>query len=260
MATIKFTSPLTKYASKNPWFFDKKYFEDIPPIPGVYIVGVKIPVNGQGEKFCPLYIGTYKENIKTRIRGHWDENNTNIVQGALNSYKELFDLELDPSLFYEDIELWNQLWKGKNNTNTNKVNLFNEISINGNNSLIWFPDELFFQTYLKNAHVHLNPASNWHNNTVNPSILTNVNLKNKIVKVKNVITSKFWFAYAEVNDNTALTLIEANVNLKLRNSLRLPTYAKSNNPRENINIDLSDIQDELVNMTSAKFTSPLILK
>ncbi len=66
MATIEFTTnlPLSRNPiCPKPWQFDPKYFDSIPDEAGVYIVGVKINVDGQGEKFCPLYVGI-KNNIR----------------------------------------------------------------------------------------------------------------------------------------------------------------------------------------------------
>jgi hypothetical protein len=205
-----------------------------------------------------LYIGTAK-NLKNRIEGHWDTKNTNVARGALNSFKELFDLELDPALFYPDIELWNQHWGDLKKSERKTSTLFDSINQKGNNTLIWFPDPLFFQTYLKNLTTNINPASNWHNNTITPCSLHFGTLNTKIRNVKEVITSKFYYSYAEIEDKILLTTIEANVNSKLRTNLKLPTYAKSSNSFVNIGIDLSSIQEVLVIMTGKPFNSPLII-
>ena len=96
MTSIKFITNLPLNTENNtPWLFDKKHLDDIPDKPGVYIAGVKIQVNGQGEKFCPLYVGIRKE-LNKRIKEHWVPN------GYLNGKKELFDLTIDINKVYID--------------------------------------------------------------------------------------------------------------------------------------------------------------
>jgi hypothetical protein len=210
MSTIKFTTPLTKYESKNPWVFDKKYFDEIPPnTAGAYIVGVKIPVNGQGEKFCPLYVGI-RDNLKKRIIGHRKSNNS---AGELNTNKELFDfIDFQPAQFYDDIKKFDEIYIRSNLTRSSehKKKVFNIISNKPfNNSLIWFPDSDFFDNYLKvNSSTFGIPGkkNNGHKKSINDSedldtisTLNASKLKNKIEKIKSNIEDKFYFSYVTID-------------------------------------------------------------
>ncbi len=150
---MKLQTNLIKTGSN--WQFDKKYFRGIPEkTKGVYIVGVQKETKF-GEKFCPLYVGTHKSDLAVRIEGHWDKDNTETVRGSLNSFKEIFDLTLSPKEFYKGIEIWNNEWKGKKfRKKTDRINqlkrFLNLVKKNGFNSLLWFPNEIFFQSYFSN--------------------------------------------------------------------------------------------------------------
>lgn len=274
MATIKFTTNLPLNSDPNwskPWLFDPKYFDSIPDKPGVYIVGVKIPVfdpkqfeeKGEQinkvEKFCPLYVGTHKNSLRSRIKGHWDRENKDTIVGTLNSFKELFDLSLSPNKFYKGIEIWNKEWKHKKNSVENLNNLFSEIKEHGHKSLIWFPDMLFFDHYLSSGGNHISPISNWHNNTAikndNFLKLSKTTLLKKINDAKDKISNKYWYAYSVVDkdDKNLLSEIEANANIKLQ-GYGVWTYAYSKkNIRNCFDIDLTAIKDDLVNMTGKPF-------
>ena len=54
-------------------------FKMIPPVPGVYIYGICIPITNNDvtqDKFCPLYVGTAK-SLQKRISDHYNEEKTN---------------------------------------------------------------------------------------------------------------------------------------------------------------------------------------
>ncbi|MFQ3579980.1 MAG: hypothetical protein SNJ71_07575 [Bacteroidales bacterium] len=307
MATIKFTTNLPLNSDPNwskPWLFDPKYFDSIPDKPGVYIVGVKIPVsdppqlfdssgnpikNSEAvEKFCPLYVGI-KKNIRERLIDHHNWN------GYLNGKKELFDLEQSICNVYEDIFLWNKHWdKESKHSNINvKTELYSEIA-KENNTLIWFPHESFFNHYLKLSQSQYVEHTGHFGSVGDGKDLDTIktkessNLKEKIITIKKIIFNQYWYAYVKLDDIVQQVLKDenhklfsiaksynetkyyGNGNVKgegrklcenfesltkelLSKKLNIHTYATSGNCHGFFQIDLTDIKDDLVNMTGKPF-------
>lgn len=250
---MKLETNLIKTGSN--WQFDKKHFRGIPKkSKGVYIVGV-LKETEIGEKFCPLYVGTHKSDLAGRIEGHWDKDNTETVRGSLNSFKEIFDLSLSPDQFYKGIEIWNKEWKGKRfKDESKKMNqlrhFFQEVQILGYNSLLWFPNENFFQSYFSNPNINYSPKLNHHTSTLLPNdlydeLVKETQLMSKIIKTKNIISDKFWYYYITVEEDIKLEELEAYVNHSLIQKYGIYTYAKSNNPKLDFNIDWSDFEKEI---------------
>jgi hypothetical protein len=265
METIKFENPLGDYSTNTPWKFDEKYFNKIPPnTPGVYIVGVKIPVNGQGEKFCPLYVGI-SLNIKKRLNEHYLNEKEVRTSGYLNSCQELFDIREKPHLFYNDIEIMEKfILRGphtKKEQEFMKPFVFKIIKnkkYGGNNTLIWFPDSRFFDNYLELTE----GTSKYPNSEANHSAsikkdggdLTNIKvksskkLKKRIIDVKDTIEKKFYFVYSQIKKESYETSA-AEIEFNIKNELKLKgihTYGDAKG-KTSINICFDDIL-ELVNM------------
>ncbi len=296
MATIKFTTNLPLSSDPTcpkPWVFDPKHFNSIPDEPGVYIVGVKIEVNDPAqkfdkksnpvlqtnkiEKFCPLIVGETK-NLRNRITAHWSGKGSS----SLNGYKELFDLNLSPNKFYDDIQYFDENYIMSHNTtdNVHKLNVFKYIKGSLNNSLIWFPDPNFFDNYLSTPRAR--KRSNYPDG--NFGHLTNicgkkclygdtnadaVLLKNLIDSVKNKISVRFFYVYAncdiDFSINNNRKNVEAYTKYKMNEILRISTYAGINGTGNSIwrnllfgkptgiDVDLTAIKDDLVNMTGKAF-------
>ncbi len=315
METIKFTSPLIKYASKNPWYFDEKYFDDIPPIPGVYIVGVKIPVIGQEEKFCPLYVGI-SNNLQSRLKEHHNNKIITKTGGYLNSRKDLFDIVNEPiQNVYSDIEIFNQFKNNKNLYDPYNLSSFDAVKIN-HNSLIWYPDAHFFDNYLNVQKLSEYPLKDGRLDNVGhfesirsggdldsihkkDSACGADGLKIKILEVKNKIENNFYFIYAtldsistELSKDENAELFQDAVDYRKNKIYSIPgnkengvkrqkgpgmricekvesttkealkgigihTYGAVSVKNGVLNIDLSDIQNDLVNMTGAPFINLL---
>jgi hypothetical protein len=233
--------------------------------PGVYIVGVKIAIDNQGEKFCPLIVGEAK-SLKNRIMGHRDPNNTDAMRGELNSFKELFNFNVlinNPAFFYDDIRIWDEEWISKYHTKrTDLETLCKNVKAN-HNSLVWFPNPVFYDVYLEAvSNIDINVNLNRHNATFQKrkNLLDVPTIKAKelidlITKVKSQIFDNYFFAYACSADNTNQDIdfsnkliretIEDNTKTKLK-SIGIHTYAKDKNSDVMFFIDLLAIQEDLV--------------
>lgn len=291
MPTINFTTNLLPFQNRNSWAFHPNFFEGkdkngnqitnpVPNGPGVYIVGVKIPVQGQGEKFCPLYVGIQK-NLRTKIEGHRNPANRDTRTGELNSFKEIFDLcNFDIRTIYNEMCTYDQLNKGKRS----HLKLFQNL-----NTLIWFNNSTFFNyKLLVNNSVYISGSG--HKTSINTGgdldligSKKSLVLKNKIINVKSLYSQYYYYCYCELdqivksvleeNENPLTSLcqeheitkywevgkdnrpgkticekIEGLVKNKLQ-TIGIYTTAKALKTPPNFNIDLSKIQTELVNMT-----------
>jgi hypothetical protein len=245
MGEIKFESKLID-KQKGEWKFNKEYFYDVPENKGVYIIGIKTSVSKEEkakkeECFCPFYVGTYT-NLRYRISGHWDIENTETIRGSLNSFKELFDVEVledNASLFYKDIKIWDEGWSGVHHSKRiNLSKLCNKVKKNGN-SLIWFPDPKFFDVYLNEvSNVNVNVKTNRHIATIeNRTNLSSLkkdsanNLIEKIKKTREAIKNKYYYCYYSVLENDVkIEEIESAVKASLQDQYGIYTYAKANKP------------------------------
>ena len=123
MATVKFIDPAKTKGANGKLQYDlnnRADFSNVPNVPGVYIVGVKIEVKGQGEKFCPLYVGI-RNNLQNRMREH--QGNC-ISGGYLNTVKDLFDIKQPIDHVYSDIEIFNMTQKKKSPYHKNNLKAF----------------------------------------------------------------------------------------------------------------------------------------
>lgn len=265
MKTIKFRSNLPISQSiKAAWKFGDHHFKDIPNTPGIYIVGVKIFVSGQGEVFCPLYVGI-RNNLNSRIKAHWK------VKGYLNGQKELFDLKMSMNKVYKEIELYNEIWMNSQKKVTDKLALAKKLK-----TLIWFNSPLFFDRYLglSNGTSSYVDSKYWHQGTLEkdlPFLKKNYpnfgkeidELTNRIVETKKIISEQYYYVFHEFiatddykSIKPELELIEAATKKELE-SRGLFTYghvsgagAKSSiDFSKEYKIDLSEIESILLKLT-----------
>jgi len=272
----------------SPWLFDANYLKKLPKVPGVYVYGIKVNINGI-DKFMPLYVGI-RNDIKSRLTYHYEQN------GILgNGRKELFDIlsihsTADAIRISNDIGVYNSL------SGLNPLRI-------GISSLIWFGNPIFFDLKLKlPAGTSKFRSGEGHQSSVKIGgdldlIGTNnsANLKSQIQGVKNLYTDKFYHAFitldsivAEIlkdsqhpqfenavnyNKNKQYTinrkngpgkdlceLIENTLKNRLSN-ISINTSAKSTGKMLPIadTFDLSFIQNDLINLTGKPFINPLIL-
>lgn len=264
MKTIKFRSNLPfSQSNKAGWKFEDHYIRDIPKTPGIYIVGVKIFVSGQGEVFCPLYVGI-RNNLQSRIKAHWKLN------GYLNGKKELFDLKKSMKEVYKEIELYNKIWINSQKKSNDKMALGKKL-----NTLIWFNSAVFFDSLLdlpigSSSYVD---SKYWHQGTLDkdlpllknnfPNSVKKIDqLTNRIVETKKTISEQYYYVFHEFiatddykSIKPELELIEAATKKELENR-GLFTYghvsgagAKSTvDFSKEYRIDLSEIESSLIKL------------
>lgn len=235
-------------------------FNNVPASPGVYIVGVKIEINDFGgngvRKFCPLYVGEATD-LRNRISAHRRRTG-----GYLNQRKELFDFCNNPiSEVYKDIRLWNiNHWNFS--ARGNKLLLYNAIGAS-NNSMIYFNCNTFFDFYLGNpAGTSGYVAGAWHIGAIADlgalGTAAAIDLIAKINTVKNLIDTNFYFAYW-VETNPYDRLIIEGATKKALEKIEISTYSDARYFPGSYDVDLSNIQKDLINLTGAPFEAPLII-
>lgn len=264
MKTITFSSnlPMNGNSNNSKWNFDPTNFKGIPKSAGVYIVGIKKQVPGQGEVFCPLYVGI-RDNLQSRIKGHWKLN------GYLNGKKELFDLTLNMNNVYRDVENYNLKWINASKTIESKL------ALSKIDSLIWFNSPLFFDSYLglPIGSSQYRDSNDWHKGTLDNDLTilgskfpkktkAIQQLKQKIVQTKELISENYFYAYYEhafigdYRDEVAeLQRIEAATKFALEHH-GIHTYGHISGSAKKSNADFSkDYLIDFSNISSCLFQS-----
>ncbi len=267
---VQFESPKTALDSNGDkrWNdgFDPTKSEDlnlIPNEPGVYILGVKLFLNGI-DTFFPLYVGE-ASNLKVRLIKHYKERSTK----NSNSTKEIFDLSnilTNYKDLYEALKAYNDLW------------IFNSIKIGGSKKKhkMYCNDKiekflLYFQcsSYL-NFYLNLDvKTSCWkdmnHKDFYNYVSFLKTSTAKKIVNrytlTKDCVKDNFYFSYCKLpNTSQAQRQVEeAQTKYYLEQLYTIYTssdvtnngkteweYLKNNKPK-NTKIDFSKIDNLLIN-------------
>lgn len=258
---LNFFEPLREYTEKG---YQKKS--------GVYIIGVLI-----NEKFCPLRVGQALDDLYHRVRNeHWLCGV--VKRGGLNSFEELFDLLLDPTQFYEGIRIWNNVWCGKSSRERFQE-LFQKIKTGGNDSLIWFNCCEFFDHYIGKPGVSKYVDGTGHDASLifdlpqiarnNQSIANDTNkLIDRIKNTKQLIKDNFYYAYWDANSFEGFSQMVKKVQKALLRSvegatkkaletIEIYTYSHDEAFNGQFTIDLSLIQEILINNTNDVYPNPL---
>ena len=168
-------------------------------VAGIYVYGVKFPIENFGELFMPIYVGIGK-NIRNRLLRHYQQLST-IGNGnnSIFNFSNINKLK-DVKLLYNDIKLFN------NN------GLYGAPSINGIESLIWYNHPAYFDrklnlpkstsTYKENSgHLSSVAAGGDLDKIFNvykrPEAL---NLKHAIIGTKSIFSSCFYYIYSSLSD------------------------------------------------------------
>lgn len=248
---VNFQNPLQgnpfHLVNNNPFLISK-------PKNGVYIYGLLLKVDGI-DQFLPLNVGITNKTFEQRLI---NEHYAQIITGY--SSKEIFDFvnirtSLDVEKIYDSIKQYDQL-VGKN---IEKVKL---PTIAKNQQilkyLIYFQNLKYFNSLLQKNNTY---SGNYNVSFAIDILESNNDLvhKNKIEQMLKIYKSSFYFVFAEVIDHN-LRVVESSVKKKI-NDLNIFTSAISdkNSINEKIKIDLSNIQQNLINLTDEPFPNPLIL-
>jgi len=294
--------------------FDPTNVAHYPPVgmKGIYIYGIKVEIEGIGNKFVPMYVGI--GNLRTRLQYHYNQNGT-----IENSKKELFHIRHKMSIneiemLYKDMNYYN------NFENVNGKNIYIRLLANIK-SLIWYRFRPFFKHKTGITSTHFNAPIfgivdiekgiltnnvSGHNTSVMgggdfdllPLQNTNIeNLRHNITETKQNYTDNFYYVFADfktiINSIAEEDLINS-VMPELPNLMLVPPYigmtwenggkflterveyatkialnkigiyttADAKKPLIPMEIDLSNVQDVLVDMGSNlvyPYTEPLII-
>ena len=237
-------------------------FNLIPNEPGVYIVGVKLLLNGI-ETFFPLYVGEASD-LKVRLNNHYTERSTK----NSNSTKEIFDLSnilTNYKDLYEALKAYNDLW------------IFNSIKIGGSKKkhkmycnekiekfLLYFQCSSYLNFCL-NSDVKTSIWKDMNHKDFNDYVsLLKTSSAKKIIEryalTKDCVKDNFYFSYS-ILPNTSQAqrqVVEAQTKYYIEQLYIIYTssdvtgigkteweYLKKNNPK-NTNLDFSKIDNLLI--------------
>ncbi len=279
--TVTFIDPIANGA----------YFGPIPARPygftnllngvnGVYIYGVKLTIEEQGEKFVPLYVGT-SFNKKRGLRGRLITHYTSLKSGG-NSLKELYDLS-NIITINDIVNLYGHMLLYNGFANNNPLNAA-RLAIP---SLIWFNNAAFFNiklglqppitsTYIPNTGQLNSLGANGDLQLIGTQAA--LNLEAEIIATKQIFTANFHFIYAtlaNIEQQVDLTYPNlpivnrrgANVLARVEFATKIALQQVGINTTANaiagnlpMNIDLTGInnciQNDLINVGGHNFGNP----
>jgi hypothetical protein len=289
---VTFNHPPT--GTVNPFQdFTPGNIQHYPEEPGVYVFGLKIPIQG-ANKFIPLYVGIAK-SLRKRLWQHYREERT-----GGNSKWYVFDYANVKNV-QDVIELYKSMsitdsYKRLNNQRFSTM-------------LIWFNNAFFFDhilklkrisTYLSNSGVLASILNNGDLDQIQKKAPSSnaVGLKSTIINAKAIFDDGFYFVYSGISkydisinqDHPLFALfnqyIQNNSYMNGRkngpgrsmaeriesatkeqlNQINLKTAAAAKGQLFNIQINLGKIQDCMINVgshnyniSSGNYIKPLIL-
>ena len=240
---------------------------------GVYIYGLRLEVDGE-KKFVPLCVG--EGNLGDRLWKHYYT-----LKSTGNNGKELFnwgDVHTlkDVRDVYEDME------------NYIESNTIHNSTLE---KLIWYNNADFFNIRLGLPHSNRSmyginefeglPRTNGHQTSIGiggdlETISTGIghhpndayDLKKAIEKTKKIFDENFYFIYAtdkELEDQGIYTLTNAGHRRLVENTVKqklhkinIYTTAHADNTPLELDVDLSNIQDKLINVDGHLYGNPYI--
>ncbi len=265
---IKFQNPLNGFTNFNP--ADVNHYSNLN-LPGIYIYGLRLEIiiNGKMErKFVPMAVGE-TDNLKRRLFSeHYSLLSTNG-----NSPKEIFNWASIHCLndlidVYTDMSNYKQSKTAHNSTLKN---------------LVWYNDSLFFDNklnlslyeskYISGTGVLKSIGQNGDLDSIffnNNRLYGALKMKTDIILTKEMFVNNFYFIYAtenNINEKNDFSLnVSSNrlsVEKTIKNLLMKISIFTTADSRRGSNIiltlDLSYIQNDLINLTGKPFINPLIL-
>lgn len=256
--TIKFNHPPVSNPFNN---FCPEESTHYPTGDGVYIYGMKLTINDE-EKFVPMYVGN--GNLKDRLTKHYTDLKTNG-----KSRKELFNFS-EESLtlkelkgIYNDMLIYDRLTNYKPCITPQQPTVFNL------EALIYFQCMSIYD-YKLNTNIYKAQAQllikNNPNGDLNQFQINKLSPKpqeyfNLVQKTKKNFTTKFYYIYAEYPD---VNLPPDFFKHEAKNALKkisIYTTAKHIDKEipQALTVDLSNIQNELVNVSGSHYPQKLVL-
>lgn len=266
--TIQFQHPINGFTNFNP--SDVNHYSNLN-LPGIYIYGLRLEliINGKTEiKFVPMAVGE-TDNLKRRLFSeHYSLLSTNG-----NSPKEIFNWASISCLndlidVYADMSNYKQSKTAHNSTLKN---------------LIWYNDSVFFDNklnlslfkskYISGTGVLKSIGQNGDLDSIffnNKRLYEALKMKIDILLTKEMFVNNFYFIYATDNNinkknNFSLNLSTNRLSVEkiVKNLLvKISLFTTADSRRGNIiplSLDLSCIQNDLINLTEKPFNNPLLL-
>jgi len=256
------------------------------PKTGVYIYGLLLNVKGF-DNFVPLYVGI--GNLENRlVNSHYNgyNHNGNGKKELWNFNKNKYGNSAIIKRIYREMniyEMFNSMIRAPYNSSFCYMEFLNQLK-----NLIYFQNNDFF--HVKHNLINQQQLNLGQLDMLNYLINNNLNQSAQVLSnVKLNFTKNFYFIYADLyNDVTEVSdeinlkyngwnnvnqyivnrkngpgknLLER-IELATKNKLKnidIYTSAKAEGQNLKMNIDLSNIQQSLINLTGEPFINPLIL-
>jgi hypothetical protein len=282
--TIQFQHPLNGFTGFDPNIED--HYKNLINVSGIYIYGLRLNITEKKDKkFVPLYVGIANDLKKRLFNDHYNHlksngsGNKDLWDFSANSFSEsdLYEKYADMCR-YDFIN--NYLSKKRNRTSFNYMNELCYLD-----SLLFFQNLNFFNAKFGHPHNIVKRNVNQRNIT---TFFNNAHI-NKIIDTKAKFQTDFYFVYTTLSDVTKTILsdnslydetqsyIWSNGNAngsgknvaervelatkKALNHIGIHTTAKAKGEFFSMDVDLTQISSELINIGNHPFNySNLIIK
>lgn len=280
---VTFNHPPTEFNGFDPK--NKAHWNFLNEKKGIYIHGIRLDIEGK-KRFVPICVG--EGNLRDRLKNyHYGR-----VQKD-SSRKELWDFPnqryslSDITNRYNDISLYD-FWTNRGGWSRNQRTTQPFMAkLNTLNYLIFFQNKNFFNHHVS-GHFHHLSTSSIRNGDIN-FMKTTFSASPKVHKIQPTqdnFRDNFYFVYAEYNNEYITEISDnyfqkddagkiiynpanaRNIETATKNTLSgigIHTTAKSNGNANGIHINLSKVQNELINIgnhpynTNGQYNQPLII-
>lgn len=265
---IQFQHPSNGFTNFNP--SDVNHYSNVN-LPGIYIYGLRLEfiINGEMElKFVPMAVGE-TDNLKRRLFSeHYSLLSTNG-----NSLKEIFNWASIRS-FNDLIDVYTDMSNYKQSKTAHNSTLKN---------LIWYNDSEFYDNklnlslykskYISGTGVLKSIGQNGDLDSIflnNNRLYEVLKMKADIILTKEMFVNNFYFIYAtdnNINEENDFSLNVSSNRLSVEKTIKnllmkINIYTTADSRRGSnrpLTLDLTCIQNDLINLTGKPFINPLIL-
>jgi hypothetical protein len=261
--TITFQHPLNTNSLRD---FEPSNREHYSDSNGIYIYGLRLKIN-RTLKFVPIYVGiAYDDTLRNRLFKHHYNKYSNCAAGSGKGIKDLWDFSSVSSLndlidIYSEMHHYdyiNNYRKGMDRTSAHYLRELLNLRY-----LLFFQNRNFFTMKAGGVFAELNKKTRELNHC--DAITGGYDTRGKIAETKNIYTDNFYYVYCsyeeieqQLDRNGAffstyptpkeqLERIERATKRAL-NIIGIHTTAKAGGPFVDMDIDLSPIQNQLVNV------------